>query len=92
MGAREVANEAIAASSDAEFRTRASRCPACGILKLSDAERAGHCGSDAVMIARQIMSDFLGVPIAQCSEWSTGAQLIREGIRRYAATTAGASS
>lgn len=39
----------------------------------------------AAQVARETMSDWLGVPVEECSENSRGALLIREGIRRYEA-------
>jgi len=42
----------------------------------------------AAVIARQVMSDSLGHPFKECSADSMGAQMIREGIRRYAANPA----
>jgi hypothetical protein len=40
----------------------------------------------AALIARGVMSDSLGHPVEECSADSMGAQMIREGIRRYAAS------
>lgn len=40
----------------------------------------------AQQVAREAMSDWLGVPIEECSENSRGALLIRDGIHRYLAS------
>lgn len=38
----------------------------------------------AADIAREVMADFLGLPVEDCDAESRGALLIREGLKRYA--------